>query len=67
MTVNATKERLSMAVFYNPKADIPIGPMPELVTADRPGMYQPMTFNEYRLFIRMKGPQGKSHVDSLKT
>ncbi|XP_064968863.1 jasmonate-induced oxygenase 1-like [Musa acuminata AAA Group] len=63
--VNAAVERLSMAFFYNPKSDVPIGPIRELVTCDRPALYRPMTFDEYRLFIRKKGPRGKSQVDSL--
>ncbi|XP_078179401.1 jasmonate-induced oxygenase 1-like [Carex rostrata] len=65
--VNATDERLSMAFFYNPKADLPLSPIRELVTFDRPALYTPMTFNEYRVYIRQKGPRGKSQVESLKT
>ncbi|XP_074576711.1 jasmonate-induced oxygenase 1-like [Curcuma longa] len=59
VTVNASSERLSMAFFYNPRSDIPIGPIPQLLTAHRPALYQPMTFDEYRLFMRKAGPRGK--------
>lgn len=65
--VNPDKERLSLAFFYNPKSDIPIEPVKELVTPERPAMYPPMTFDEYRLFIRLRGPRGKSQVESLKS
>ncbi|KAM1269280.1 hypothetical protein PS1_001447 [Malus domestica] len=65
--VNPAKERLSLAFFYNPKSDIPIQPMKELVTPDKPAQYSPMTFNEYRLYIRLNGPRGKSQVESLKS
>ncbi|KAA0057671.1 hypothetical protein IC582_023796 [Cucumis melo] len=65
--VNSDKERVSLAFFYNPKSDIPIGPAKALITRDRPALYSPMTFDEYRLFIRTRGPQGKSQVDSLKS
>lgn len=65
--VNSAKERLSLAFFYNPKSDVPIEPAKELVTSDRPALYQPMTFDEYRLFIRLRGPRGKSQVESLKS
>ncbi|KAH7537565.1 hypothetical protein FEM48_Zijuj03G0106500 [Ziziphus jujuba var. spinosa] len=65
--VNSDKERLSLAFFYNPKGDIPMEPAKELVTADRPALYQPMTFDEYRLFIRLRGPRGKTQVESLKS
>lgn len=65
--VNSAKERVSLAFFYNPKSDIPIAPAPELVTEDRPALYPAMTFDEYRLYIRTKGPRGKSQVESLKS
>lgn len=65
--VNSSEERLSLAFFYNPRSDIPIEPLKELVAPDRPPLYPAMTFDEYRLFIRMKGPCGKSQVESLKS
>ncbi|KAG4962221.1 hypothetical protein AAZX31_14G056700 [Glycine max] len=65
--VNSNKERVSLAFFYNPKSDIPIEPVKELVKPDKPALYTPMTFDEYRLFIRLRGPCGKSHVESLKS
>ncbi|KAL6594613.1 hypothetical protein ACP70R_048351 [Stipagrostis hirtigluma subsp. patula] len=64
--VNADEERLSVALFYNPRSDLPLAPMPELVSPERPPLYKPMTFDEYRLYIRRMGPRGKSQVDSLK-
>ncbi|XP_047045717.1 jasmonate-induced oxygenase 1-like [Lolium rigidum] len=64
---NASAERLSIATFYNPRSDLPLAPMAELVSPpERPPLYKPMTFDEYRLYIRRKGPQGKSQVESLK-
>ncbi|MQL97278.1 hypothetical protein Taro_029967 [Colocasia esculenta] len=65
VAVNAAAERMSVAFFYNPKSDLPIGPSPELLSPERPPRYQPMTFDQYRLYIRQKGPRGKSQVDSL--
>ncbi|KAA8534067.1 hypothetical protein F0562_031740 [Nyssa sinensis] len=65
--VNSNKERVSLAFFYNPRSDLPIEPAKELVTPDKPALYPAMTFDEYRLFIRLKGPQGKSQVESLKS
>lgn len=65
--VNSEEERLSLAFFYNPKSDIPIQPVKELVTPDSPAIYPPMTFDEYRLFIRMRGLRGKCQVESLKS
>ncbi|GAV75494.1 2OG-FeII_Oxy domain-containing protein/DIOX_N domain-containing protein [Cephalotus follicularis] len=63
--VNSAKDRVSLAFFYNPKSDILIEPIKDLVTEDRPALYTPMTFDEYRLYMRTKGPSGKSQVESL--
>ncbi|XP_015931274.1 jasmonate-induced oxygenase 2 [Arachis duranensis] len=65
--VNSNEERVSLAFFYNPKSDIPIEPVKELVTKERPSLYKAMTYEKYRLFIRLKGPSGKSHLESLKS
>ncbi|CAL4960627.1 unnamed protein product [Urochloa decumbens] len=62
--VNAKEERISLALFFNPKGDIPIAPAPELLTA--PPLYPPMTFDEYRLYIRKKGAKGKAQIEALK-
>ncbi|CAK9135797.1 unnamed protein product [Ilex paraguariensis] len=65
--VNSDQERVSLAFFYNPKSDLRIQPSKELVTPEKPALYPSMTFDQYRLYIRMKGPQGKSQVESLKS
>ncbi|GAA0185816.1 oxygenase [Lithospermum erythrorhizon] len=65
--VNSEKERVSLALFYNPKGDIIIKPSDELVGEDRPPLYPNMTYNEYRSFIRTRGPCGKSQLESLKS
>ncbi|ERN05253.1 probable 2-oxoglutarate-dependent dioxygenase At3g111800 [Amborella trichopoda] len=64
---NSVLERLSVAFFYNPKSDLLIGPAPDLVAPDSPALYSPMTFDQYRLFIRQRGPRGKSQVQSLES
>ncbi|GAU36997.1 hypothetical protein TSUD_150330 [Trifolium subterraneum] len=65
--VNSDQERVSLAFFYNPKSDIPIEPLKQLVTPEKPALYPAMTYDEYRLFIRMRGPRGKSQVESMKS
>jgi isopenicillin N synthase-like dioxygenase len=68
--VNAREERISLALFYNPKGDVPISPAPELAAAAGGGpaapLYPPMTFDEYRLYIRKKGANGKAQIEALK-
>ncbi|KAI0531242.1 hypothetical protein KFK09_000795 [Dendrobium nobile] len=66
VTVNSAEERLSVAFFYNPRGDLPIGPAQELVNPVRPALYKPVTFNEYRLYMRKEGPSGKSQIETLK-
>ncbi|XP_010517112.1 PREDICTED: protein SRG1-like [Camelina sativa] len=63
--VNPGMDRVSLAFFYNPRSDIPIGPVEELLTESRPALYKPIRFDEYRLLIRQNGPSGKNQVDSL--
>ncbi|XP_057487006.1 jasmonate-induced oxygenase 1-like [Actinidia eriantha] len=65
--VNSAKERVSLAFFYNPNGNVLIEPAKEFIKEDQPPLYPPMTFNEYRLFIRTRGPCGKSQVESLKS
>ncbi|XP_064966350.1 jasmonate-induced oxygenase 1-like [Musa acuminata AAA Group] len=66
VTVNAAQERLSLAFFYNPRSDWPIAPVGQLVTPQRPPLYQATTFDEYRMHVRKNGPTGKTQVESLK-
>lgn len=65
--VNSERDRVSIAFFYNPKSDLLIEPAKELVTAEKPALYSPMTYDQYRLFIRLRGPCGKSQVESLQS
>ncbi|XP_038980892.1 probable 2-oxoglutarate-dependent dioxygenase At5g05600 [Phoenix dactylifera] len=63
---NSAEERLSLAFFYNPKGDLPIGPAPELVTPHHPPLYPTIKYREYRLHVRNWGLHGKLAVESLK-
>lgn len=65
VVVNSEKDRLSLAMFYNPNGDKVLSPANKLVDENSPPLYAPMTFNEYRLFIRKRGPLGKSQVNSI--
>ncbi|KAJ3709290.1 hypothetical protein LUZ61_012995 [Rhynchospora tenuis] len=48
VVVNAKQDRLSLALFYNPRSDVPLGPLPALLSPESPPLYQPMTFNVLR-------------------
>ncbi|KAM3313946.1 hypothetical protein ACQJBY_033063 [Aegilops geniculata] len=66
VTVSAAEERLSLAFFYNPRSDVPVAPMAELVAPGRPALYPEMTFDEYRAHIRQCGLSGKAQLQSLQ-
>ncbi|CAA7389436.1 unnamed protein product [Spirodela intermedia] len=66
VVVNPAEERISFAFFYNPRIDLILRPLPELVTAEQPPLYEAMTFDEYRKYIRIKGFRGKSQIESMK-
>ncbi|WOL18654.1 protein SRG1-like isoform X2 [Canna indica] len=67
VTANSKEGRLSFAFFYNPDGDVSIGPAEELVVpSQRPAIYPTITFNEYRKYVRTRGPRGKSQVEFLK-
>ncbi|VFQ90636.1 unnamed protein product [Cuscuta campestris] len=63
--VNSNQERVSLAYFYNPRGDLLIQPAKELVTPKKPALYAPMTFDQYRLYIRTKGPKGKEQLEGF--
>ncbi|XP_065851823.1 jasmonate-induced oxygenase 2-like [Euphorbia lathyris] len=63
--VNSKKDRLSLAMFYNPRSDLIIQPCQQFVTKETPALYQPMTFHNYRTYIRTKGPSAKKLLQSF--
>ncbi|KFK34838.1 hypothetical protein AALP_AA5G199600 [Arabis alpina] len=67
VVVSPAKERLSLAFFYNPKGNVPIEPLKELVTVDSPAQYTTTTYDQYRQFIRTQGPRSKSHIEELRS
>ncbi|XP_078181170.1 jasmonate-induced oxygenase 1-like isoform X1 [Carex rostrata] len=66
VVANAQSERFSFALFCNPRGDMMIGSAPELVDPLSQPLYNPITFDEYRVYVRTRGPLGKLQVESLK-
>ncbi|XP_051133375.1 jasmonate-induced oxygenase 4-like [Andrographis paniculata] len=64
--VNSLQERFSLVIFFNPKYDVVNKPADELVTEDRPALYLPTTFQDYKKYIMIKGAQGKSELQVLQ-
>ncbi|XP_042490723.1 jasmonate-induced oxygenase 4-like [Macadamia integrifolia] len=64
-TVNSKKERMSIAIFIHPEGNKMIGPLEEVVKkSGRSPLYNEMTFNEYRIFIRTLGLKGQAILSS---
>ncbi|XP_068665188.1 protein SRG1-like [Aristolochia californica] len=64
--VNSTKERLSIATFYNPRMLGEIGPAHSLVTAERPAKFKTVATEKYFKDFFTRELNGKSFLDSLR-
>ena len=65
---NSDEDRHTIAFFCNPRGDLPIAPANELVGPESPALYQnAITFDDYRKYIRTKGPSGKTQVQSINS
>ncbi|KAL6870566.1 hypothetical protein ACP4OV_014414 [Aristida adscensionis] len=61
------EERLTVALFCNPRGDLPMAPAAELVGPESPAAYgRPgIRFDEYRRHVRTKGATGRAQVQAL--
>lgn len=64
--VNSVKERLSVAMFYNPRLDGEMGPAPSLVTAERPTLFKRIRVMDYFRGFFSKELNGKSYLDVMR-
>ncbi|GJM88209.1 hypothetical protein PR202_ga04243 [Eleusine coracana subsp. coracana] len=60
-------DRLTIAFFCNPRGDLPIAPAAQLVSPGSPAAYgqRPISFNEYRKYVRTKGARGREQVEAI--
>ncbi|RVX12424.1 1-aminocyclopropane-1-carboxylate oxidase-like 3 [Vitis vinifera] len=59
--------RVSIAVFFNPgDRDSLFGPLPELISAEKPAVYKSFTFNEFMTRFFTKELDGKSLINFFK-
>ena len=65
-TVNAEKERLSMATFYSPSLAGELGPASSLVTPERPALFKRLGVADFFRGFFARELRGKSYVDVLK-
>ncbi|XP_038883133.1 protein SRG1-like isoform X1 [Benincasa hispida] len=65
-TVNSTKERLSVAMFFSPRLDGEIGPAPSLVTSERPALFKRIGVADFLGGFFKRELNGRSYLDVLR-
>ncbi|GMH19425.1 hypothetical protein Nepgr_021266 [Nepenthes gracilis] len=65
-TVNAEKERLSIATFYSPKLDGEIGPAPSLITSQTPALFKRVGVADFFKLFLSRELRGKSCVEQMR-
>ncbi|TXG47794.1 hypothetical protein EZV62_027088 [Acer yangbiense] len=65
-TVNSSKERLSIATFYNPKLEGAMGPAPSLITPETPALFRRIGVTDYFKGFFSRELHGRSYVDVMR-
>nr|GEW34651.1 codeine O-demethylase-like [Tanacetum cinerariifolium] len=65
--VNATKERISLAMFFNPKLEPDVGPSKSLIKRTRnPPLYKTLTMEQYLKDFFSRKLNGKTFLENMK-
>ncbi|XP_056167744.1 protein SRG1-like [Syzygium oleosum] len=64
--VNTTRERISIAMFFNPKPDSEIGPIQSLTTAESPALFRRIKLEKYVKGYFAQNLDGKSYLERMK-
>ncbi|KAK9055953.1 hypothetical protein SSX86_027040 [Deinandra increscens subsp. villosa] len=66
-TVNATKERISLAMFFNPKLEADVGPAKSLTTnTGEPPVYKTLIMEQYLKDFFSRKLNGKTFLERMK-
>ncbi|GER24556.1 2-oxoglutarate (2OG) and Fe(II)-dependent oxygenase superfamily protein [Striga asiatica] len=65
-TVNQEKERISIAMFFNPKFEAEVGPSRSLINDKNPPIFRRMAMEQYLKEFFSRKLDGKSFIDYLK-
>ncbi|XP_014503569.1 protein SRG1 isoform X1 [Vigna radiata var. radiata] len=65
-TVNAEKERLSIATFYSPKEDGVVGPASSLISEETPPRFRSIGVKDYFKGLFSRKLDGKSYVEVMR-
>ncbi|XP_026437439.1 codeine O-demethylase-like [Papaver somniferum] len=66
VTVNTTKERLSVATFHCPQLSTEIGPIPGLITPETPALFRRIVYEDYIKKYFSRKLEGKSFLDYMR-
>lgn len=64
--VNKEKERISIAMFFNPKSGAEIGPVKSLLNSENPPLFKTMLMEDYIKDFFSRNLNGKSHLDKMR-
>ncbi|KAK7359518.1 hypothetical protein VNO77_01479 [Canavalia gladiata] len=64
--VNKEKERISIAMFFNPKFEAEIGPSKGLLSSENPPLFKSMLMEDYFKDFFSRNLNGKSHLDKMR-
>lgn len=64
VVANRSKNRISVAIFVNPRPGDKIGPLPELVASNEKSIYKQVLYSDYVKHFFRKAHHGKKTVES---
>ncbi|KAM5587804.1 codeine O-demethylase [Rosa sericea] len=65
--VNSEQERISIAMFFNPKFEAEIGPVTSLITPENPPLFKRIGMEQYvQDFYTRRKLDGKSYLDQMR-
>ncbi|XP_057422356.1 protein SRG1-like [Lotus japonicus] len=65
-SVNKEKERISIAMFFNPKFEAEIGPVKRLTSSENPPLFKTMLMEDYFKDFFSRNLDGKSHLEKMR-
>ena len=65
-TVNSEKERISIAMYFNPKFEAKIGPLTSILSPQNPPLFKSIGMEEYVKDFFSRNINGKSHLEKMR-
>ncbi|XP_028064391.1 codeine O-demethylase-like isoform X1 [Camellia sinensis] len=65
-TVNSVNERMSIAMFFNPKFEVEVGPATSLLNPQNPPLFKRVSMEKYYKYFFSHKLNGKSFLEQMK-